>query len=612
MKSMAPVDLEHLPAEPGVYLFKDAREDILYIGKGKSLRTRVRSYFPGERSPSMKTRELVRRVRRVETIVVGSEAEALILEANLIKEHQPRFNVQLRDDKRYPYVRVTVQERFPRVFVTRRVVNDGSRYFGPYTAVGYMRRALEVIKRVYTVRSCRYDLPEDAPDRPCLDYHIGRCKAPCVGLQTEESYRDMIDAILVVMDGKTERLHRDVERRMKLAAEALDFERAARLRDVLRGLDTLTGEQRVHRVGGGDHDVIGLARDREFAVAVLLKIRDGVLLGRDTQRLTGVGDEDYSSLLSTFSSRYFLGRGTEGVEQLPGEILAPADFSDRKTLAGVLSESAGRRIRLRIPRRGVKRRLIELASANARHTLEDQVTAMVYTTDRADVVLYDLQDRLNLKVVPRLIVCIDVSHIQGSERVGSAVTFRNGKPHRAGYRRMRIKGDWGNDDYRSMAEVATRYLGRESKGEGALPDLLLLDGGKGQLRAVREALEGAGIPKVALAALAKREEEVYLPGQDEPLTLGRGEPSLHLLQRVRDEAHRFAISYNRKLRRRRTIRSRLADIPGIGPARQKALLRRFGSVRSIGVATEREIADTPGFSTTLARRVLTHLSEPAP
>ena len=599
--------LDNLPRRPGVYLLEDGDGEVLYIGKARSLRPRVRSYFRTDGSRSLKTRRLVEEVEDVETIVVGSEAEALILEANLIKEHRPRYNIQLRDDKRYPYIKVTVQEPFPRVFVTRKVRDDGSRYFGPYSSVGPMRQALEVVKKLYTVRSCRYDLPDEAPDRPCLDYHIGRCKAPCVGHQSREEYGAMIDEILRVLEGDTAELEREVEERMRTAAEGLDFERAARHRDVLEGLDALAKEQRVHQVGGGDHDVVGLARDGELAAGVVMKVRDGVLLDRTVLRFSDVGEEDDGSLLSTFSARAFLGRGEQGIAELPREILLPGEFEDRGILAEALTESAGRKVRLHVPQRGQKKRLVELANANARHALEDRVTALAYASDRADETLYDLQDRLDLKVVPRLIVCFDISHTQGAETVGSAVVFENGEPKKAGYRHMKIKGEWGNDDYRSMAEVVTRYFRRRLDGKEPLPDLVLIDGGKGQLGAAEEALRALELQDVRVAALAKREEEVFLPGRPEPVRLDRRDRALHLLQRIRDEAHRFAISYNRKLRKKRTIRSELAEIPGIGPRRQRALLTRFGSVRGIREASADEIARVPGFSEVLASRVLTYL-----
>ncbi|MEK9500121.1 excinuclease ABC subunit UvrC [Gaopeijia maritima] len=598
--------LPTLSRRPGVYLFKDARGEVIYVGKAKRLRDRVRSYFRADSHHSIKTRELVRRIADLETLVVGSEAEALILEANLIKEHQPRFNLQLRDDKRYPYIKVT-REPFPRVFVTRKVRNDGGSYFGPYTSVGSMRQALEVIKRLYTVRSCRYDLPKETPERPCLDYHIERCKAPCVGYQSQEDYQAMIDEILAILGGDTEALRRDAETRMRTAAGELDFEAAARLRDVVRGLDSLSREQRVQQVGGGSRDVVGLARDGDIAVGVVLKIRDGILLGRDTLRFSDIQDESDEDLLTAFTSRFYLGRGDQVLRELPREVLLPSDFADRETLEKVLSEAAGRRVATHVPQRGDKLRLVELAGTNARHGLEDRVAGLAVAGDRADETLFDLQEKLDLKVVPRLMVCFDISHTQGTDTVASAVVFENGEPRKSDYRHMKIQGEWGNDDYASMHEAVTRWFRRRRDEGRPLPDLCLIDGGKGQLGAARMALADLGMADVQLAALAKREEEVFLPGRSRPVLLDRRDRALHVLQRIRNEAHRFAITYNRKLRRKRTIRSELADIPGIGPGRQQALLTRFGSVKGIRAASVREIARVPGFSETLATRVATWL-----
>ena len=605
--------LKTLPTRPGVYLFKDAGGEVVYVGKAGSLRPRVRSYFSAS-IQSAKTREMLRHVVSLETIVVGSEAEALILEANLIKEYQPRFNIQLRDDKRYPYIKVTTKEPFPRVFVTRKLHDDGSRYFGPYTSVGVMRQALEVIKRLYTVRSCSYDLPREAPDRPCLDYHIGRCLAPCVGLQDQSSYGDMIAEILKILDGDTEGVRNRVEGLMQEASGDLEFERAGRLRDVLSGLDALARQQRVERLRGGDYDVVGLARDGDLAATVVLRIRSGVLLGRDTQRFSDIGEESDASLITTFASRYYLssgkGGGTGGTRRgshLPREILIPAEFDDRELVEDILSDEAGRRLRVYAPKKGTKVRLSELAADNARHALEDRLTALEQVEDRAEAVLYDLRDRLDLKIVPRLIVCVDISHHQGTETVGSAIVFENGAPKKSEYRHMRVKGEWGNDDYRSMAEVVSRYFRRRVDEERPIPDLLVVDGGKGQLGAARGALEELGVTDVALAALAKREEVIFRPGRSDAIRLGRKNPALYLLQRLRDEAHRFAVSYNRKLRKKRTLRSDLSEIPGIGPERQKILLSRFGSVRGVRAANAQEIARLPGISERLAVRVLTYL-----
>ena len=599
--------LAKLPTQPGVYLFRDDRKQVLYVGKAKALRPRVRSYFQREADLSPKNRELVKLIDDVETIVVGSEGEALILEANLIKEHRPRFNILMRDDKKYPYIKVTVQEPFPRVYVTRRVANDRSRYFGPYTSVGPMRQALELIKRLHTVRSCRYKLPKEAPERACLDYHIGRCKAPCVDLQTEEDYRGMIDEIIRILEGDTEGLRSVIEERMHEASAALDFERAANMRDALGGLDGIAGQQRVHNAQGGSMDVVAIARDGEIGAGVVLKIRSGLLLGRESQRFAKIFNESDEDLLSSLVSRHYLGTGAAGGADLPRQVLLPCDFEDRALLGEILTESAGRAVSVDVPQRGDKLRLMDLAEQNARQVLEDRVTAMSYAADRAEEALFSLQDELDLKVVPRLIVCFDISHMQGSETVGSAVVFENGEPRRAMYRHMRVKGTWGNDDYRSMAEVVGRYFRRQGDEGRPIPNLAVIDGGKGQLSASVQALAEIGFGDVAVISLAKKEEEVFLPGQSEPVRLDRRHRALHLLQRCRDEAHRFAVQYNRKLRKKRTIRSELGDIPGIGPQRQNVLLRRFGSLKGVKEATRDEIAHIPGFSEALASRILTYL-----
>jgi excinuclease ABC subunit C len=600
--------LNALPARPGVYLLKGADGEILYIGKAKSLRGRVRNHFAIDGATSLKNREMVRRVRDLDTIVVGSEAEALLLEANLIKEHRPRFNIQLRDDKRYPYIKVTLQEPFPRVYVTRRLDNDGGRYFGPYTEVGAMRHALDVVKRLYTVRSCRYDLPREAPARPCLDYHIGRCLAPCVGLQDDADYRRMIDEIMEVLAGRTRSVRQRVQAEMARSAETLDFERAATLRDVLNSLDALERRQRALDVRGGDTDVIGVARDRNVACVVLLRVREGKLLGRELdffENLEAAADEDVAGAAVT---RFYFGRGEHGTADLPREVLLPSDFEDRTTVEQLLAEAAGRRVATHVPVRGDKLRLVELAGQNARHLLEERAVLGQAVDARADDVLYDLQEALGLKVVPRLIACFDISHLQGSDVVGSAVMFRNGEPDRSEYRRFRIRGDWGNDDYRSMEEVVGRYLTRRLAESMPLPDLILIDGGRGQLTFAARAAELAGATDVVFASLAKREEDVYLAGRADPLKLSRTSSALRLLQRLRNEAHRFAHGYNRKLGGRRTLVSELGSIAGIGPARQRTLLERFGSVRAMRDAAPDEIAALPGFSARLAEQIVQHLN----
>ena len=598
--------LTKLSKKPGVYLFRGDRDEVLYVGKANVLRTRVRSYFRKREDLSRKNQKLVGLISGVETIVVGSESEALILEANLIKEHRPHFNILLRDDKKYPYIKVTVKETFPRVEVTRRVVSDGSRYFGPYTTVGPMRQALDLIKRMYTVRSCRYDLPKDTPERACLDYHIGRCLAPCVGLQTETSYREMTDEILRILGGDTEGIRTEIEEKMQDASASLNFEQAAKMRDIVSGLDSLAREQRVHRAQGGSFDVVAVARDGELGAGVVLKIRSGLLLGREAQRFEKVREESDTTLISSLVSRHYLSAGDLVLGDLPEYVLLSEGFEDQSLLQDILTGAAKRRVQLLVPRRGEKARLIELAEQNARQVLEDSALEL-YASDRAEEALFRLQDELDLKVVPRLMVCFDISHTQGTEVVGSAVVFQNGEPRKGLYRHMRVKGGWGNDDYRSMAEVVGRYFRRVAEEGGPIPDLAVIDGGKGQLSASVEALNAQGMSDVTVIALAKKKEEVFLPGRGDPVRLDRRHRALHLLQRIRDEAHRFAVRYNRKLRTKRTLRSGLGEIPGVGPKRQKLLLKRFGSLRGVKAATREEISRIPGVSEALASRILTYL-----
>ena len=598
--------LAKLSKEPGVYLFRDDRNQVLYVGKANVLRTRVRSYFRRREDLSRKNQKLVGLISDVETIVVGSESEALILEANLIKEHRPHFNILLRDDKKYPYIKVTVHEVFPRVEVTRRVLNDGSRYFGPYTSVGPMRQALDLIKSMYTVRSCRYDLPKDKPERACLDYHIGRCLGPCVGLQTEVSYREMTDEILRILEGDTEAIRSEVEERMQDASASLDFEQAAKMRDIVSGLDSLAREQRVHRAQGGSFDVIAVARDGELGAGVVLKIRSGLLLGRDAQRFEKVREESDADLISSLVSRHYLSAGDLVFGDLPEHVLLSEDFEDRALLQDILSGATKRRVQVLVPQRGEKARLIELAEQNARQVLEDSAVGL-YASDRAEEALFRLQDELDLKIVPRLMVGFDISHTQGTEVVGSAVVFQNGEPRKGLYRHMRVKGGWGNDDYRSMAEVVGRYFRRVAEEGAPIPDLAVIDGGKGQLSASVEALAAQGMSDVTVIALAKKNEEGFLPGRADPIRLDRRQRALHLLQRIRDEAHRFALRYNRKLRTKRTLHSELGEIPGVGPKRQQLLLKRFGSLRGVKAATREEIGRIPGVSEALASRILTYL-----
>jgi excinuclease ABC subunit C len=588
--------LAALPDKPGVYLWKNAGGEILYVGKAKSLRSRVPSYFGPDAQGTPERAALVGQIADLETIIVPNEAQALLLENNLIKEHKPRFNIRLTDDKSYPRIAVTLAEPFPRVLVVRRVNLPGARYFGPYTDVATLRQTLKIIRRIFTVRSCHWDLPRDAPPRPCLDYHIERCKAPCVGYQSEADYRRMIDDVLVFLEGKTVDVRQRLRERMLEASRGLDFERAAQLRDALQWLDQLEQPQMVELVGGGDADAMGLARDGDDACGVVLRVRDGKLIARDHWFLENAEHETEGAVLSAFLVRCYL-----PLEVRARKALLPFPPDDLDALEQLAPE-----VEWHVPQRGTNAKLAQLADQNARYLLDGLKIESFDIDERAADPVFALGRDLGLAAVPRAFVCIDISTNQGRDTVGSLVWFEAGRPKKAEYRRFRITGA-PQDDFAAVHEVVTRYLSRRIAEAKPLPDLMVIDGGKGQLGAALDAARALGQEALPIVSLAKREEDVFLPAQAEPLRLSRRSPSLKLLQRARDEAHRFAVSYSRKRRAQRTITSALLAIPGIGPSRRRALLERFGSLAGVKTATPAEIAAVPGFSTTLAERILDRL-----
>jgi excinuclease ABC subunit C len=596
------VKLPHLPDGPGVYLWKGRDGTTLYVGKAKRLRSRVRSYFNNDQLESVKTRHLVGLIADLETIVVPTEAHALILEANLIKEYHPRFNIALRDDKSYPYIKVTLQEPFPRVYVTRRLEDDGAKYFGPYTDVGAMRRALNVVKRIFTVRSCNYDMPAQMPERPCLDYYIKRCKAPCILAQSQHDYRSMIDEVVLFLSGRPDEVVRRVKERMDLAAEQLDFERAAELRDVLHHLEQMEEPTVVLEVEGGDRDVIGYARDGDDACVVVLRIRSGKLLSREQRFLTNIDGEDDSEVLTMFLAGSYV-----GMQEKARQLLLPFDFQDRELIEQTLPDT-----RIQIPQRGPRRDLIALAEQNARHLLEELKLSSSEAEERAGDPVYELGRELGLQRLPRSLVCFDISTTQGTDTVGSCVWFENGRPKRSEYRKFKVKTVEGTDDFASMHEVVRRYFERRLKEEKPLPDLIVIDGGKGQLSAAHAALTEIGVAERPLISLAKREEEIFVWGRTDPIRLSRRSPGLRLLQQARDEAHRFAVTYNRKRRTMRTVTSELLKVPGIGPVKRRQLLKEFGSVQGVRDAGEEAIAKLPGFNAERARKLLESLAATAP
>jgi excinuclease ABC subunit C len=590
--------LDTLPDGPGVYLWKDANGEVLYVGKAKRLKQRVRSYVAADFDTSPKNLLLRRLIADVETIVVASEAQSLILENNLIKEYRPRFNVRLKDDKSYPSIAVTLGEPFPRVIVTRRRDIPGARYYGPYTDVAQLRRTLAIIRRLYTVRSCADDLPAEQRERPCLDYHIGRCQGPCVGWQSEEDYRRMVSDVVDFLEGRTVDVRQKVREAMLAASGREDFERAKDMRDALRWLDRLDEPVSVEVMGTGDADVVGYARDGDDAVGVLMRVRDGRVVGREHRFLEGLEEEQDGAVLSAFLARYYV-----PAEGRVRRIVIPFPPEDWDALLELLPETEWT-----VPQRGTAHRWLDLADTNARHLLESLRIESFETEERAEDPVYALGRDLGLSSVPRSMVCVDISHNQGRDTVGSLVWFEAGRPRKSEYRKFKIQGLGQQDDFAAIHEVITRYLIRRRDEALPLPDLIVIDGGKGQLNAALDAMDKVGLGPIPMVSLAKREEEVFVPGRAESLRLSRRSPSLRLLQRARDEAHRFGLAYNRQRRTTRTITSELLNIPGVGPNRRRRLLERFGSLAGVRSASVAELATVPGFSTRLAERILSHLN----
>ncbi len=589
--------LDSLPAGPGVYLWKGRDGAVLYVGKARSLRGRVRSYFSADHTASPKNQLLLRLIEDVDTIVVEGESQSLLLENNLIKEYQPRFNVRLKDDKSYPSIAVTLKEPFPRVLVTRRRDIPGARYFGPYSDVGEMRRALALVRRIFTVRSCDDDLPARRRERPCLDYHIGRCLAPCVGWQDQAAYRAMIDEVIAFLEGRTVDVRTRVRAMMAEASTREDYERAKDLRDTLRWLDEVDTPSAMETLGSGDADVIGYARDGDDAVGVLFRVREGRVVHREHRFLENVEEEPDAAVLSAFLVRYYI-----PLEDKAARVILPFQPEELPQIESLLPGATWQ-----VPQRGTAFRWLELAERNSRHLLESLRLESFEADERAGDPVYALGRDLGLVVVPRTLVCVDISTSQGRDTVGSLVTFEAGRPKKSEYRKFRIRGEGQQDDFAAVHEVVTRFLTRRGAEGKPLPDLMVIDGGKGQLSAAIAAAQAAGVSELPIIGLAKREEEVFLPGRSDPLRLPRRSPSLRLLQRARDEAHRFGLAYNRNRRKARTITSALLEIPGVGPERRRRLLERFGSLAGVGSASEAEISSVPGLSKALAARILNHL-----
>lgn len=594
--------LQNLPDSPGVYIMKDSREQIIYIGKALSLRSRVRSYFQ-KGSKGEKTEMMVRAIVDLETIVTHTELEALILEANLIKKHHPRFNIVLRDDKNYPYLRFDMKAEYPRLDVVRGLKKDGAQYYGPYVPAGGMWELLSLIRRTFPLATCRKEFKADKPERPCIQHQIGRCLAPCSSAVDKEAYHDMVLQVRLFIEGKNRDLVDLLKQRRDEASEKMEYERAAELRDRVTRIEGAFEKQKIISPGFENQDVIGIAAEGGHADIQALFIRNGMLLGRKDFFIPEVHGMANEEVLADFLHQFY---AKEMI--VPAEVLLPLDVVDRPVFEAWLAEKRGSRVEVQVPQRGRKRELVQMASDNAAQALREQLLSR----KSKERILLKLREELGLKNIPRRIEAFDISNIQGTDIVASLVSFENNLPDKKHYKRFKIRSTAGQDDFAGMAEVIRRRYAK-AKDEGLLPDLILIDGGKGQLNAALDVLKELGIDGPDVFGLAKarggaegsiREfERAFLPGVEEPIILDPASAITHLVARVRDEAHRFAITYHRKLREKRALHSELDDIPGIGPARKKALLRHFGSLEKIKQATEEELATVPGMTKNAAREV---------
>jgi len=613
--------LQTLPTRPGVYLMKDEGGEVIYVGKAINLRNRVRSYFQAAAGHSLKLHRLIYHIADLDFIVTDSEIEALILECNLIKEHRPRYNIRLKDDKRYPYIKITWQEDYPRIYVTRRMERDGARYFGPFTAVWAVHQTLDMLRRLFPYLTCNREITGQ-DKRACLYYHIGRCAGPCIGAVSKDEYRALIKRICLFLEGRAEEIMADLQARMASAAEALDFERAATLRDQIRAVDWVTTQQKIALAVGKDEDVIALARENDDTCVQVFFIRQGKLIGREYFILDGTAGEDEAEIVASFVKQFY-----DEAAYVPMKIILPTNVEERIVIEAWLKSKRGNGVRLHVPKRGRDRDLLQMAAENAAETLASLRAQWMMDEGRSVEALTQLQQHLGLEEAPTRIEGYDISNIQGQAATGSMVVFVKGVPRKSDYRRFKIRTVEGADDYAMMQEVlrrrfkranqrisesANRQIGEEKAKEAdvwtILPDLIIVDGGKGQLNAALEILEEVGLKsEVSAIGLAKKQEEVFLPDRSEPLLLPRDSQGLYLLQRIRDEAHRFAVGYHRKLRTKKSLASILEDVPGIGPKRRQALLKHFGSIEAIRQASVEELAAVKGMTRKAAEMVKENL-----
>jgi len=595
--------LKQIPDKPGVYLMKDDSGEVIYVGKARSLKKRVRSYFR-KGNHSYKTSIMVDSITDFDYIVTDTEMESYILEANLIKKYHPKYNIRLKDDKTYPFIKITTYEDFPRIKKTRVVKNDGSKYFGPFADVDAIYKTINILKDLFKLRSCNYDISEEKQlERPCLNYYIDKCNAPCVGKISKEEYHEQIDQVIMFLSGRQKTLIKKIEDKMQKAADEQNFEKAARYRDAMEAVEEISRQQKVMSEDDKDRDIIAITEDGAYCVQLLL-VKNGKLIGQEHFILQVPEGEDQSEVMSSFLQQYY-----EQAPQLPDEILLNTEINNREILADRLKQLKGKKVNIKKPERGNKKRLIEMALKNAKQNLKKESIKRKYEEKRTVKAVEKLAEYLDLDTDPSHIEGFDISNIQGTDPVASLVVFKEGRASKSDYRRFKIRHKEGPDDFAMMKEVVHRRYRRLLNEDRKLPDLILIDGGKGQLNAALKALEELGITEIQILGLAKREEEVFIPDREEPIIIPKNSDALHLLQRVRDEAHRFAVNYHRKLRSRRITHSMLERIPGIGPKKRKALLKHFGSLAKIRLADQSELKEVDGISDNLAEVISDYLEK---
>jgi len=597
--------LTALPDKPGVYLFKNKDGKVLYIGKAIILRNRVRSYFQKSRPLDPRLQIMVGKVTDIEWIVTDSEIEALILEANLIKKHKPRYNVNLKDDKSFPFIRITAED-FPQVFPTRRVIRDGSNYFGPYTNVRDMREALTTLKRLFTIRTCKYDLSEQVVAKKkvqlCLQYYIKRCLGPCQGLQLIEEYNRMIDKVKQFLKGKTNQLLSELQQEMSQLAGQQKYEEAARIRDKIEVLEKYRNAQKVVMGDPWDRDIVAVAQEDDDACAVIFRIREGKIIGRVHFYLNGVLHKEYTEVLEHFINQYY-----SAAQEIPLEIFLPQELPRPEVTVAWLGGLSSQAVKIIIPKQGEKKKLVDMCEKNARYLLEELKLQKLKAKDTTPFVLKALQRDLSLPSPPRRIECFDISNIQGSDPVASLVCFIDGKPRKSEYRKFKINVKDTPDDFAMMREVVRRRYVRVLEEKKELPGLIMVDGGKGQLSSALAVLNELNMKDQPIIGLAKKLEEIFRPGVSDAQMLPKSSASLKLLQKIRDEAHRFAVTYHRQRRAKRTLTSDLDQIPGIGPNRRNQLLQVFGSVQGLREASVDKIIEKGKIPAALAEKVYAFL-----